>query len=460
MGERPNVLVVDDDASMRELMVEQLLDHGYRAIEAPSAAAALEAIARHRPDAVVTDIRMPGGEDGLALCRRASARWPELPVLVMTAFGSMERAIEAMRAGAFDFLPKPFRFDVLDLALKRALRLEAPRQGEGAQGEAASSRAVVLHGTSPAIARVRELVACVARMNLPVTVHGESGVGKELVARAIHALSARSEGPYVTLNCAALPTDLLESELFGHTRGAFSGADHERRGLIRSAHGGTLLLDEIGDMPLGLQAKLLRVLEDKRVRPVGSDRAFEVDVRLVSATHRALHRMASEGRFRLDLLYRLNGVTIEVPPLRERPEDVAVLAALFLEEAQREEGRAVAQRFTPEALEVLTQRAWPGNVRELKSAVRVAAAMCPASDIAPRYVQGYPEESGAVVRGQRGGSGAPLGALEDVVREHILRVLASVDGNKSRAARILGIDRKTLYAKLERYQQEPGAGEA
>lgn len=446
---KPLVLIVDDDASMFALMEEQLVDHGYQSITASNVPDALAILERARPMAVVTDIKMPG-QDGLSLCRHISTHYPSIPVLVMTAFGNMERAIEAMRAGAFDFLPKPFRFEVLDFALKKALRLNTLEEELETLREERSGVDEKPQGVSKGIRHVRSMIKRFALLNVPVNIHGESGVGKELVARAIHDQGTRADKPYVSINCAAMPMELLESELFGHARGAFTGANTARQGLFRHAHGGTLFFDEIGDMPAVLQAKLLRVLEESKVRPVGSDQEIDVDVRILSATHRDLPTLVKEGTFRQDLMYRLGAITIEVPALRERPEDIPILAHRLLNDFTPFGDNARPHTLPPETLRWLVQQPWPGNVRELKNALIAAAAMHPNGNLSPScfiHAQEIHPSNTTDVSVRVDADMIP--SLEQVIQDHIRHVLKAVDGNKSKAARILGIDRKTLYSKLE-----------
>lgn len=440
------ILVVDDDKPMRELICEQLDGKGLRAISASNVTSALRALEEHKPDVILTDIKMPG-RDGLELCKIVASSYTHVPVIVMTAFGNMERAIEAMRAGAADFIPKPFKFDALEFSLKRALKVQELEAEVVTLREQAAQRSR-LHGSSEAIERVRAQIERIAQVNVSVHVHGESGTGKELVARAIHDASPRAAKPFVALNCAALPPELLESELFGHTRGAFTGASSAREGIFRHAHGGTLLLDEVGDMPLPLQAKLLRVLEDSTIRPVGSDRSVDVDVRIISATHRDLREAAARGEFRHDLMYRLDAISIEVPPLRDRGEDISILAGLFIREL--DEVMCFERRHTlsSSALDLLERYHWPGNVRELKNTLLAAMTMSPDSVISPEYIR-VQQPSRAVAPSTLPEAPEALETLDEHCKRYILHVLGSVGGNKSKAARILGIDRKTLYTKLD-----------
>ncbi|MCA9659357.1 MAG: sigma-54-dependent Fis family transcriptional regulator [Myxococcales bacterium] len=452
------VLVVDDERAMTDLLGLELRRAGYTPKIARSSDEALALIEREPIDVVVTDLRMPGGS-GTDLCQAIVQLRPTLPVIVMTGFGSMEAAIAAIRAGAYDFMTKPFPFEKLQVAIERALEHAALRSelhrlrraGRDTPGLDA------LIGASPAMERVFALIERIAATEASVLLTGESGTGKELAARALHRLSRRSAGPYVTLNCAAIPENLFESELFGHVRGAYSGADRDRVGLLRKAHGGTLFLDEIGELPCALQPKLLRVLQEGRVRPVGSDTETPIDVRMVVATNRDLAQEVAAGRFRPDLFYRLAVITIPLPPLRERGDDIVLLAEHFVDELSDAAGRPRPE-LSDAAIAALLANPWPGNVRELHNWIEYAVAMTDGAVIEPKHLPAAPvlAELAAPKRGPATTTTAddPEAAfetLESVEREHILRVLKAVDNNKSRAARILGIDRKTLLSRLHRY---------
>jgi DNA-binding NtrC family response regulator len=443
------ILVVDDEREMAELLRDGLAKRGFEPVIETDPAAAFERLAREAFDAVVTDVRMRG-MSGIELCERVALNWPGVPVVVMTAFGSLDMAVAAIRAGAFDFLAKPFEVEELAFRLGRAvqhhhLREEVRRLRESA-GEPAAADGLL--GESPALARLRELVARFAASDAPVLVTGETGSGKELVARALHAQSARRDGPFVALNCAALPETLLESELFGHEKGAFTDARSARTGLLVQAAGGTLFLDEIGELPLALQPKLLRALQELRVRPLGAGEEVAFDARIVAATNRDLESAVEEGRFRQDLLFRLDVLRIEVPPLRARGRDVLLLAQRFTRRAAERAGRAVLG-LSRGAAEKLLDYAWPGNVRELESCIERAVALARHDEI---IVEDLPER----IRSYRGShvivSGddpSELVPLEVVERRYVARVLEAVGGNKTLAARVLGLDRKTLYRKLE-----------
>ena len=449
------VLIVDDDAAMGKMLVRGLVAKGYRARHVVSAAEAIEVFESEDFDAVVSDVRL-GGMTGLELCERLAARRPDVPVILITAFGDLDTAIAAIRAGAHDFLPKPFEVDELVLRVRRAvelhlLRAEVRRLREGV---VTPLRLGDMIGSSPAMLRVCAMVERVAASEAPVLIMGETGTGKELVARAIHAQGARAKGPFVAINCAAVPENLLESELFGHVKGAFTDARSARAGLFAEARGGTLFLDEIAEMPLALQARLLRALQEKRVRPVGSDREVEVDARVLSATHRDLDSRVAEGTFREDLYYRVAVLGVTLPPLRERGADVLALAQEYLRRIGERAGRHVVA-IAPDAARKLMAYTWPGNVRELVNAMEHAVALAEYDVVTvadlPAKVQAF-HSSHVIVSGD---DASELVALDEVERRYILRVMEAVGGNRTRAAEVLGVDRKTLYSKLKTYGWRP-----
>ncbi len=446
-----NVLVVDDDLASRELLRKGLSPAGFDVSSAPSADEALRVLNGSDVGVVLTDVNMPGSS-GIELCRRVAELHPDVPTIVVTGFGSLQTAVEAMRAGAYDFITKPFDLDAVGLAIERALRHRELRdEVRRLRLEVSHARpATDLLGSSAPMLEVQRLISRVADTDMTVLVTGESGTGKELVARALHEASRRSAGPFVALNCAALPEQLLESELFGHARGAFTDARSSRAGLFAEANGGVLFLDEIGEMPLGLQPKLLRALEQRAVRPVGASGEVAFDVRVVAATNRDIETAVAEGRFREDLFYRVNTITIELPPLRSRGADVLMLAQHFLERATARLGKPVVGLSAP-AAEKLAAYAWPGNVRELRNCVDRAVALTAFDQIGvadlPAKVRDFKTNHVLVVSDDP----AELVPLEEVERRYILRVLDTVGGNKSMAARVLGLNRKTLYRKLEAY---------
>jgi two-component system response regulator HydG len=452
------VLIVDDDLSLCETLEAGLNRRGLTVSFRTSADDALLALSTEDFDVVVTDLNMTG-KGGLELCERIVERRSDLPVVVLTAFGSFETAVAAIRAGAYDFISKPVQLDVLAIALRRAGQHRALRD------EVKRLRLEVGHpsriesfvGQSPAMQRVYDLLARVADSDASVLVTGESGTGKEVVARALHRQSRRP-GAFVAINCAAVPEALLESELFGHVRGAFTGAQDARPGLFVEARRGTIFLDEIGDMPLGLQPKLLRVLQERRVRPVGSTNEIPVDVRILAATNRDLESAVEDKRFREDLFFRINVIQIPLPPLRARVGDILLLAQHFIQELARRTGKSV-KGVSVEAATKLLAYPWPGNVRELMNCVERAVALTRHDQIVvedlPDRVQNH--HSAQIVLG--GDDPTQLLPMDEVEKRYILRVLEAVAGNKTAAARILGFERKTLYRKLERFGVEPGKGE-
>ena len=445
---QPLILIVDDDSPHRSMLRTVLRGWGYAVEEAEDGAAAVEQVKARAFDAVLTDVRM-ARLDGIAALREIREWNPSIPVLIMTAWSSVQNAVDALRLGAYDYLTKPLELDELKLALERALdhtRLARESQEPGrAQSEASS----LLLGRSEAMRELVEMVETVAPTEATVLVSGESGTGKELVARAIQAASTRRDKPFVTINCAALAENLLESELFGHEKGAFTGADRRREGRFVQAHGGTLFLDEIGEMPLSLQAKLLRVLQQGEVQRVGCDETIKVDVRVIAATNRVLADEVAAGRFREDLFYRLNVIGLEVPPLRARREDIPLLASTFLER-HAAANRKTIKGFTPQAMDAMLRYGWPGNVRELENAVERAVILSGGEYVAeralPLAVQNAPVPDAD-------GEELALGSmsLEDVERKAIEATLRETEDNKSEAARGLGITRATLHSKLKKY---------
>jgi len=447
------VLVVDDDHAMGKMVVDRLLRRGYEAVGRNAGEEALALLLTEEFDVVVTDLRMPG-MTGLDLCTRIVSHRPDLPVVVITAFGTLDTAIAAIRAGAHDFVHKPFEIEELILRIEgaarhRALHAELVRLR---QTVADSEGWGQLLGDSPPIWRLRALLAKVAASDASVLISGETGTGKEVAARAIHAHSARRDAPFVVLDCSALPPTLLESELFGHVRGAFTDARSERKGLFLQAAGGTLFLDEVGELPLDLQPKLLRALQERRVRPVGSDSEVAADVRVIAATNRDLEAAVDEGRFRRDLFYRLEVLHVALPPLRSRGRDVLLLAQHFVQRfAARSDKRVVG--FSAPVAERLLAYTWPGNVRELMNCIERSVALTSYEQLVvddlPERVRSFREEHVLVT----GSDPEELVPLEEVERRYVLRVLDASGGNKTIAARVLGLDRKTLHRKLERWAQ-------
>jgi DNA-binding NtrC family response regulator len=444
----PRALIVDDEPAECELVRDALAHAGFEAHSAQTPARALELLATRPFDVVLTDLNMPG-MSGTDLCRRITETVPHVPVVLVTAFGSIDSAVDAMRAGAYDFLTKPFDVDAVAMVLRRAVEHRALRCEVDALRRVVdtSQRYGGLLGTSQAMRDIYGVIDRIADNDAPVLITGESGTGKEMVAREIHSRGRQAKGRLLAVNCAAMPEALLETELFGHVRGAFTDARNPREGLLIAANGGTLLLDEIGDMPLGLQPKLLRALQERVVRPVGATEEVPFEARIIAATNRDLESAIEAGRFREDLYYRINVIQLELPPLRARGGDALALAQNFLGEAAVRNGKPVPG-LTPEAAERLLAYDWPGNVRELRNCMeRVVALMrgerVGVEDLPPK-VRDY--RSGHVLIA--GDHPHELQPLEEVERRYILRVVEACKGNKSQAARVLGIGRKTLYRRL------------
>jgi two-component system response regulator AtoC len=454
------VLVAEDDRVARDLLSEILRGEGYEVEAVDDGAVAIERAQAGdgRYDLVVSDVRMErsGGLDVLAAF---TAKAPGTPVILITAFGDVSGAMEAIQRGAYDYVSKPFNIEELRLTVARALerrRLIAEQKSTPSEGKPPQLQDIV--GKSAVMLDVYKLVARVAASTATVLVEGESGTGKELVARSIHTHSPRAAAPFLPVNCTALTESLLESELFGHARGAFTGAVGAKRGLFEAAHGGTLFLDEIGDMGPKMQAQLLRTLQDGEVRPVGGSESIRVDVRLVCATNKNLDEEVKAGRFREDLYFRINVVTVHLPPLRDRPEDIPSLVAHFLNKTARRERREAAA-MSPEALRLLTAYGWPGNVRELENAIERAVAVAKGNVVLPSDLP--PEVGGSAALGVPGGVSVADGGiiadrptLGELERRYIQLVLAECAGNKKKAAEKLGIDRRTLYRALERGGEE------
>lgn len=445
------VLVVDDDTSMCELLAEGLDPSRFEVVWTTQPDQAERLLAESPFDVVLTDVRMRR-LDGIELCSRLVQQQRGLPVVVMTAFGSIDTAVIAMRAGAYDFLTKPLDVDLAALTLERAVQNGVlRRQGAVDEHVGAATRGYgELIGGSSAMTAVYGIVERTAPSEASVLISGESGTGKEVLARTLTAKSARAAGPFIAVNCAALPEPLLESELFGHTKGAFTDARSAREGLIARASGGTLFLDEVGDMPLGLQPKLLRVLQERVVRPVGSDHEIPVDVRLICATNRDLETAIEERRFRADLYYRVNVIHVTLPPLRNRGSDVTLLARHFLQRFTTR-GQNELCGLSEAAEQRLLAYPWPGNVRELANCMERAAVLARGISVEvgdlPEKVRDFRPDPRPLASKES----PDLVPLEEIERRHILRVFDAMHGNKSQAAHVLGLDRKTLYRRLERY---------
>jgi DNA-binding NtrC family response regulator len=449
MSTQPLILVAEDEDLMRAIISRLLEEAGYRVAAVAGAEEALEVFAAEDVSVTLTDIRM-AGMDGLELLDRVKDIDPEALVVVMTAYSSVDSAVAALRKGAYDYVTKPFVNEDLLQSVKNALRQrELFRENRALRRELDRRYSFSeIIGTSESLHRVFRLVEKVAATNTNILVYGESGTGKELVARAIHHNSPRADRPFVAINCGALPETLLESELFGHTKGAFTGAINARAGLFRSAEGGTVFLDEIGEISQALQVRLLRAVQEHEVTPLGSNAPARFDARIICATNRDLEREVSEGRFREDLFYRLNVIEVHLPPLRERREDIPLLARHFVKRTAREQGQD-EKPIEPAVMTALINYNWPGNVRELQNAIERAFTLSgdalDAESLPPR------------VRNSAGPHPAVLDpdglrpTLDEVERRYILDTLANVNHDKARAANILGIDLSTLYRKLKRY---------
>jgi DNA-binding NtrC family response regulator len=448
------VLVVDDDVAMGDYLVHALGGVGFETVALTSGEEALSRVASDSFDVVVADLRMKG-MNGLELCRRLQERTAELPVVLLTAFGDYAAAVEAVKAGAYDFLAKPVKLDVLELALTRAVeRRRLRQQVKILQQSAGATGFGDLLGESPGMRKVYDLLGRVAASDASVLVTGESGTGKELVARALHAESPRRKGAFVPINCAAIPENLLEGELFGYEKGAFTDAKTAKAGLLVQANGGTLFLDEVGELSLGLQAKLLRTLEQRTVRPLGGTREVPFDARLVTATNRDLETAVEDKRLREDFLFRINVVEVHLPPLRTRGNDILLLAIHFIQGFSARENKPVVG-LTPEAAEKLLGYPWPGNVREVRNVMERAVTLTMHDHVT---VEDLPDR---IVEHQRSElvltEETELVTLEELEKRYILQVLQAVGGSKSIAAKTLGLDRTTLWRKLERFRIEPPA---
>jgi two-component system response regulator GlrR len=437
-----NVLLVDDDRDLLQLIAMRLQAAGYAVTAVESGEAALAALAVARPQVVVTDLRMQG-MDGMGLFEAVHRDSPSLPVVILTAHGTIPEAVAATRRGVYSFLTKPFEPKVLLDTVAQAMRLSSPTP-TGAPEEWRAELITRSSTMEDLLAQARR----VAASDASVSIFGQSGTGKELLARAIHRASARREAPFVGVNCGAIPEGLLESELFGHKKGSFTGAVSDRRGLFQAAQGGTLFLDEVGDMPLPLQVKLLRALEERKIRPVGSHESFDVDVRVISATHRKLEERIAAGEFREDLFYRLNVVKLYIPALSERREDIPLLASHFLTRLA-ERYRRGSLSFSPEALSLLVSAPWPGNVRQLLNVIEQAVALAP-TEVIPESLVRQALDAGDTTL-------TPLDeARKAFERDYLVRILKITGGNVTKAARLAGRNRTEFYRLLERHSLEPG----
>ncbi len=451
MSRHPQVLIVDDEANLRRMLCALLASEGFQTAEAPSGTEAIAAAGRRRPDAVFLDLSMPGGPDGLETLERLAVEVPGVPVIMMSGRAGLSDAVKATKLGAYHFLEKPLAPEAVLLTLRSALELARAR-AEAETLREALGPTTTLVGSSPQIGELRSLIARVAPTEARVLVWGESGTGKELVAAAIHAASPRADGPFVRVNCAAIPRELVESEMFGHERGSFTGATERRIGRFEQADGGTLFLDEVGDLSHEAQAKLLRALEAGEVERVGGGKAIPVDVRLVSATNKDLSRAAKDGGFREDLLYRLNVFPIAIAPLRERPGDIPELVAHFAGLVTRRIGRPAAS-FTREAMDQLVRHPWPGNVRELANIVERLIILSPRAEIGADDVAGALPAGDGIAPPLPGTAGAQVALTDELDRFEktlITRALSAAGGSVAEAARRLSTDRANLYRRMKR----------
>lgn len=444
------ILVIDDDLETCNFLTEIFAEEDWQVTSSQSAGAARDAVGKTHFDLIVSDINLGGRTTGVALLKEFKAVSPASEVILISGFGTLETAVEAVREGAFDYVSKPFNVNEVIATARRALK------GRDAGAPAAVllkeySEASGLVGHSHKMIELYKQIALVAPARSTVLVTGESGTGKELVARALHRNSPRSQGAFVAVNCGAITETLLESELFGHVKGSFTGATGDKRGLFEEANAGTVFLDEIGETSLAVQVKLLRVLQEGEMRRVGSARPVQVDVRVLAATNRDLEREVKEGRFREDLFYRLSVVTLRVPPLRERTEDLPLLAANALRQAR--EAGARATTISEEALAVLTQYEWPGNVRELENTIAHAALYARGNVITPEDLPAKVRKQGRTVEPENKSQSMfkDLPSLDELERRYVIHVLQAVGGSRTRAAEVLGIDRRTLYRMAERF---------
>jgi DNA-binding NtrC family response regulator len=459
------ILVVDDDASLRKACCEIASEMGFAALAAGSVPEALCVLKEQEPvEMLLLDLKLPGG-GGLSLLSQVKTLYPKMGVVVMTAFATVSSAVEAMRIGAGDYLTKPFALDELTLVLSEASQrlyfdIESRRLRERLRTERGMGNLI---GTSPSMEKVCRILSKVAFGNHPVLILGESGTGKELIARSIHAIGPHSSRPFIAVDCGSLVPTLIESELFGHVKGAFTGAIRGKEGLLTAAGGGTVLLDEIGELPLDMQAKLLRALQEKEVRPVGATHSVPISARVLAATNRDLNAMVAQGLFRKDLYFRLNVVNLKIPPLRERRSDIPVLAEYFLERMHKETGKTY--RFSEDAMRLILEYDWPGNVRELQHAIERTCAMSSGPVLhmvdLPTQLQDFRAHQGEENEaGDDGGDGTGDGhgrragaivSIADMEKQAILGTIRQLNGDKLMAARLLGIGKTTLYRKLKEY---------
>src|SRR5712692_5094697 len=445
------LLIVEDEPLMRSIIVQLARSEGYEVMEAPAAEVALQIFEKEKIDLAILDLNLTSGGSGLDVLRKMRELDPEVMGIIVTAYASVESAVEALHQGAYDYITKPFANDHLKKVMRNALEGKALfRENRFLRQELREKyRFESIIGKSDSIEKVFRVMEKVARTDSSVLITGESGTGKELVARAIHFTSERANNRFLPINCGALPENLLESELFGYKRGAFTGAGQDKVGLLKAADKGTVFFDEIGELPLQLQVKLLRALQERECYPLGSNDPVRFDVRVLCATNKDLDREVRDGHFREELLYRINVFTIQLPPLRERKDDIALLANHFLRKYEKPLGRS-AMRFSKGAMRLLINYLWPGNVRELENTVERAAILAETDVI---HAHDLPEKLHSAALTDIIGEAAPM-TLEELERDHMRRVLNEVKGDKVRAAQVLGIHLSTLYRKVQRYRLE------
>ena len=444
--QRARVMLVDDDPDLLRLLSIRLQGAGYGVTAVESGEAALSQLAVASPDVIITDLRM-GGMDGMALFESLQKKNPALPVIILTAHGTIPDAVDATQRGVFGYITKPFDGKALLTQVEKALQVSGSRaMSTGTAGDAGGWRDEIIT-RSPEMEAILAKARLVASSDASVMIFGESGTGKELLARAIHRASSRATQPFVAVNCGAIPEQLLESELFGHVKGAFTGAASDYKGLFQAAGRGTVFLDEIGDMPLPLQVKLLRVLQEKEVRPIGSTQAVKVDVRIISATHRNLEEAIKAGTFREDLYYRLHVVALSLPSLSQRREDIPVLASHFLKNLATRYGKTL-NGFAQDALEVLVKHNWPGNVRELYNVIEQAVALATTPIITPALLE-------TAIRGETGNLSSFESARFDFERDYLAKLLKITNGNVTQAARLAKRNRTEFYKLLQRHHLNP-----
>lgn len=444
---QPTTLIVDDEPDICELLEITLLRMGIDAHSVFNIQSARKLLTERSFDLCLSDMRLPDG-NGIDLVRHINQVYPHIPVAMITAHGNMESAVEALKAGAFDFVSKPIDLKVLRGLVNQALKLNTPEQ-ESPKSSNTNIQSPML-GNSPPMKRVRELIDKLSRSQAPVYISGESGTGKELAARLIHEQGPRSGYPFVAVNCGAIPHDLMESELFGHTKGSFTGATHENRGLFLSADGGTLFLDEIADLPLHMQVKLLRAIQEKRIRPIGGQKEIAIDVRIISATHSDLTKLVDTGKFRQDLFYRINVIELPLPPLRERPQDIPLLAEHFLTRIARD-SNIKKSKISNDALKILKKYDFPGNIRELENIIERSVTLREGINLEAKDIQLPLSKKGAQTKQET----LPLGdKIEQLERETIIAALDETRWNKTAAAKKLGMTLRSLRYRLEKLNIE------